>query len=51
MDKTRGYAVEVAHPLVMDIEVWGPRHKSAVKNAKIRKNLSTADAADIDLRI
>ena len=33
---------------MMGIEVWGPIHKSAVKNSKF---LSTADATDIDLRI
>ena len=32
----------------MGIKVWGPIHKSAVKNSKF---LSTADATDIDLRI
>jgi hypothetical protein len=39
MDKTRGYAVEVSHPLMM-IGVWGLIHKSA---KKFKNNLSTAD--------
>ena len=61
VDKTRGYAVEVSHPVAMGIAIWGPMHRSAVKkniyiyeNSKIfehsrcsRHRLQNQETADV----